>query len=205
MYFWRREYFQTLKDVAAEAINSPEWADYATFCLEYESGFRKKAFATLDGFIFKYERASFLERRRFVSWLLAAAEGREGRHMLLPHPLNIRLVEPTLLEWTLVEPDCSEPHRWLGGPEYLRKAIGLNPNDELARRKLIVWTLGRVSFAAHELPRGHIGDFKEDLEALAEAKELVPALQNERDRNFFVSQIDFDRACILEHIRKRTG
>lgn len=203
MHFWRREYFQTLKDVAAEASRSPDWADYATFCVEYESGFRKKAFATLDGFISKYERAPFLERRRFVRWLLTQAEGREGRHMLLPHPLNIRLVEPTLLEWTFVEPDCSEPHKWLGGLEHLREALALNPNDDLARQKLIVSILGQVSFAAYDLPLNYIGDFREDLAAFSEAEQLIPKLQNEQLRNSFASELKIDRERILEFIRHR--
>jgi hypothetical protein len=40
MYFWREDCFQTLKDVAAKAEMTPEWADYAAFCTEYERGLR---------------------------------------------------------------------------------------------------------------------------------------------------------------------
>jgi hypothetical protein len=47
--------------------------------------------------------------------------------MLVPHPLHVRVVEPTLLEWTEVEPGCSEPHRCLGGYEHLKRAIELAP------------------------------------------------------------------------------
>jgi hypothetical protein len=202
MYYWRKQYFQTLKDVAAEANKAPAWIDYATFCLEYEAGFRKQAFTTLGRFISEYERASFSDRRRFVSWVLSQAEGREGRHMLLPHPLHVRLVEPTLLEWTIIEPTCSEPHRWLGGYEHLRQAIELDPGDQLARRKLIVCIMSRVSFAAHELPKGYLETPKEDLAALAEAEELVPALQNEQDRAYFASQIKFDRTLIENYLHK---
>src|SRR5215469_16233057 len=99
MYFWREDYFQTLKDVAAEAKMSPEWADYAAFCSEYERGLRPRAFAILEQFMHSMERASFADRRRFVSWLMSRSDGREGRSMLIPHPLHIRVIEPTLLEW----------------------------------------------------------------------------------------------------------
>jgi hypothetical protein len=200
MHFWRKEYFKTLKEVAAEASKSPEWSDYATFCLEYERGFRKNAFAILDRFISFHERASFADRRRFVSWVLSQAEGREGRHMLLPYQLNIRLIEPTLLEWTMMEPDCSEPHRWLGGNEHLRQAIELNPNDELARRKLILCTLSQVSDAVHELPNGYLGAPSADLVALAEAEKLVPGLQNEQDRSFFDAEIKSERKLIEDYL-----
>ncbi len=42
MWFWRDGYFKTLKDVAAEASKSPEWADYAAYCTEHERGLRPK-------------------------------------------------------------------------------------------------------------------------------------------------------------------
>ena len=67
MYFWREDCFRTLKDVAAEAKMSPEWADYAAFCTEYERGLRPKAFAILEQFMHSMERASFADRQRFVS------------------------------------------------------------------------------------------------------------------------------------------
>ena len=56
-----------------------------------------------------------------------------------------------------VEPGCSEPHRWLGGYEHLKRAIELAPDNELARRKLVVLILGRVGFASYELPVGYLG------------------------------------------------
>src|SRR5436305_944823 len=115
MWFWRDAYFRTFKDVAAEASTSPEWADYAAYCTEHERGLRRQAFAVLDRFIFRMESASFAERRRFASWLLHRADLRDGSHMLVPHPLRKRVIEPTLEEWLQVEPASSEPHRWLGG------------------------------------------------------------------------------------------
>jgi len=36
MHFWRKDYFQTLRDIAVDASTVPEWGDYATFCAEYE-------------------------------------------------------------------------------------------------------------------------------------------------------------------------
>ena len=50
MHFWREKYFQTLKDIAAEARTVPWWADYAAFCEEYERGLRREAFNILERF-----------------------------------------------------------------------------------------------------------------------------------------------------------
>jgi hypothetical protein len=203
MHFWRKEYFQTLKDVAADAATTPRWADYAAYCLQYERGLRGQAFEILERFISSMERDPFVERRQFVSWLLPQADGREGRHMLVPHPLHVRVIEPTLLEWTVAEPGCSEPHRWLGGYDHLKRAIELQPDDTVARRKLVVFILGRVGFATHELPVGYIGAPNEGLVLLNEAEAALQGLSNDEEREKFAEEIAENRRLIQEHLRKR--
>ena len=203
MHFWRKEYFQTLKDVAAEASKSAEWADYAAFCLEYESGLRQKALTTLERFVATLACAPFPERRRFVSWLMRKADGKSGQHMLVPQPLHIGVIKPTLLEWTEVEPCCSEPHRWLGGYEHLKRAVELQPDDELARRKLVIAILGRVTMATHELPVGYLGTPHDDLAALREVEALLQALPSEEERRQHAELIAAQRASIEEYLRTR--
>lgn len=203
MHFWRKEFFQTLKDVAANAAAAPEWADYAAFCSQYERGLRGSAFVTLERFISSMEHAFFADRRRFVSWLLPQAEGREGRHMLVPHPLHVRVVEPTLLEWTVVEPGSSEPHRWLGGYDHLKRAIELQPDDTVARKKFVVFILRRVGFATHELPIGYIGAPNDGLVLLNEAEAALQGLSNGEERENFAEEIAKKRTLIQEYLRKR--
>jgi len=203
MYFWRDKYFKSLKDVAAEARGIPEWSDYAAFCDEYERGLRGEAFTILERFICSLERAPFTDRRRFVSWLLRQADGREGRHMLGPHPLRVRIIEPTLLEWIVVEPECSEPHLWLGGYEHLKHAIELAPDDELAKRKLIILILRRVGLASHELPVWYLGNANEDLAVLREAEVLLQGLPSEDDRRQLAAKIGEKRKLIQEYLGQR--
>lgn len=38
MHFWRRDYFETLKDIAGKARQTPQWSEYADFCDRYEQG-----------------------------------------------------------------------------------------------------------------------------------------------------------------------
>ena len=203
MHFWRRDYFATLKDVAAKARQTSAWSDYADFCDRSEQGLRAEAFAILDRFIASMERAPFAERRTFVSWLSRQADHRKGRHMLVPHPLQIRLVEPTLLEWTLAEPTCAEPHVWLSGYDHLKLALKLDPDNQLARRKLIIVVLRRVVFDGHEIPVGYLGDAERDLAALKEADELLKGLLDENDRSNLCADIAEQRNRIEEFLRKR--
>lgn len=203
MRHWREDYFRMLRDLSATASRVPQWADYAAFCSEYESGLRSQAFATLDTFIRKMQRAPFSERRHFVSWLMTSTHDAPGRHMAVPHPLRVNVIEPTLLEWTVVEPDCSEPHRWLGGYEHLKSAIEADANDEIARRKLVALILGSVDYSTHELPRGYIGEPSRDLAALEEAAELVSNLMDQSERQDISQEIEELRLRVLAYLRSR--
>jgi hypothetical protein len=201
MYFWREDYFKTLLDVAKEARAVPEWADYAVFCEQYERGLRPKAFAILEAFMASFERAPFAERRRFVAWVSCQADRRDGRQALIPHPLHVRIVEPTLLEWTLVEPDCAEPHVWLGGYEHIKLAFQLDPNNQIARRKLVILTLARVNIESYELGHaGNVDQIKEDLTILSEAEELTKGLLNGEDRLGLSRDIAEDRKLIEQYL-----
>lgn len=201
IHFWRKSFFETLKEVEAEALTRPEWADYALFCREYETGLRPQALKTLERFIATIERSPFEERRCFVSWLLGRSDGRDGMHMLVPQPLHVRVVEPTLLEWTLVEPKRSEPHRWLGGYDHLKHAVELEPNDKIARIKLLAIILGKVGLSKHELPRGYLGSVQDDLAALREAEALLTGFSAQEDRDRFAADIEEERERIQKYLR----
>jgi hypothetical protein len=205
MHYWREQYFKTLRNAAADVVReSASWQDYADFCLEYERGLRSQAFLILERFMSRMEHEHFMERRRFVSWLMRTAEGREGRHMLIPHPLAIRIVEPTLLEWTEVEPSSSEPHRWIGGPEHLEKAIELDPMDQIALKKLVIVLLSQVGNNTHELPHGYLGSASQDLATLSRVETLLPRLANEDDRAAYAADIVEARHVIHEHVRRQS-
>jgi len=201
MQYWRKDYFTSLKDLADAARAVPEWADYAAFCEEYERGMRSDAFTILERFIASLERDSFDKRRKFVSWILRESDGRKGRHMLIPHPLYLRLIEPTLLEWISVEPDCYEPHLWLGGYDDLRRAIELAPRNEITGKKFILAILTRVGHATHELLAGYLGNPREDLAALSQAEILLQNLSDENDRSQLRVDIARERNLIEDYLR----
>jgi hypothetical protein len=203
MYFWRKDSFESLKSAADDARATPEWVGYATFCAEMELGLRKQELNSLARFIEEMERKPFSDRRQFVSWLCMRTCQSWENSILMPHPLRFRIVEPTLAEWTIEEPDDSEPHRWIGGYEHLIQAIELNPNDQIARRKLIICVLSRISNNAHELPIGYLGAPHEDLSALDEAESLLAALSNGKDRDALLTDISELRSEIHLYLKTR--
>ena len=203
MLHWRDHYFENLRRVASLARAIPEWSGYASFCEKYEQGLRQEAFGRLEHFIENLEESPFLERRRFVSWLLPRVDGVEGKHMLVPHPLSNRIIQPTLCEWIVAEPECAEPHLWLGDFDNLKHALVLKPDDDVIRRKLVACILNRVDWATHELPTGYIGEPSEDLIALDEAERLIEKLTSEQEQADFRAALHEQRAMILSYINPR--
>jgi hypothetical protein len=197
--YWRKAYIETLKTVAAGAGTRAEWTEYATFCLSYENGLREHAFVILEHVISKLERAPFHDRRKFVSWVMHATEGKPGHHMAVPNPLQLRIVEPTLAEWTILETNCAEPHRWLGGHEHLTHALKIDPNDQYPLQKLIVLLLSSIGTA--ELPERYLGSPTDDLDVVKEAAELLDRLSDENARQLFSKAIREERTLILDHLR----
>lgn len=168
-----------------------------------DRGLRDEAFATLKLFIASVERADFQVRREFVSWLLAFAHHRDGSEVLIPYPLKTRIVEPTLSEWTLIETQCGEPHRWIGDREHLEIALNLDPSDQIARKKLIIDLLRYIEYAGHELPAGYIGDARKDLLILNRAEQLLRDADDAELRKHLISDIQEERAAIEDYIRSR--
>jgi hypothetical protein len=121
----------------------------------------------------------------------------------LPQRLQKRIIEPTLAEWLKVEPTCAEPHRWLGGYGHLKRAIELDPADDIARRRFISCILASVDYATHELPHGYIGDPGADLAVLLEAEAALPGLSSEDERRHSAAEIAEQRRLIEDYLHKR--
>jgi hypothetical protein len=205
-YYWRKDDFDSLKRVSEAAEReSAGWQDYADFCLKLEKGLRHEALLLLERFIVHLEREPFIERRRFVKWLMGITGGQKGRRTLLPHPLVIRIIEPTLLEWVEVHPEDSEPHRWIGDPEHLEKAIELDPTDHIAAKRLVIALLSQIDYATHELPFGYLGIASEDFAKLARIEALLPTLANDEDRASFTVAVAEERGAIEAYLRRQNS
>ena len=198
--YWHDDRFPGLRDLAVEIPSDAKWAAYGEYCLNRLRG-REPALQILDDFIAVFKAAPFSERRSFVSWLMNRVSGFVGGFEL-PRPLWANLLEPTLLEWIASDPNCSEPHRWIGDDDHLRQALKIDPSDEIARRKLIALTLIAVGEATHELPTGYLGNPEQDLRALDEAEELVAALP-EAVRPRFYRDIREERTSITDYLDTR--
>jgi hypothetical protein len=185
-----------MRSVEVKAKGFPGWEGYARFCGDLQRGLRKQAFEALEGFIAKLELAPLIERCQFVHWLLSEIDQAGSNTLLAPHPLKVRIVDPTLLEWVTTAPNSSEPHRWIGGHDHLKRAIEIDPDDQIARKQLVVSILDGVAYATHEMPRGYLGSPQDDWQALAEAELLLAGLTNEEIRRDLLSEVAEQRLLV---------
>lgn len=158
MYYWRKDYFESLRELGADAVKFPEWTDYFAYCALLERGLRKEAFAKLNLFILVLLTTPFEPRRRFVSWLYHRVWRSGWLDSFVPHPLRSKIVEPTLREWIDLEPSDAEPHCWLGTIDSVRRAVALDPQSEVACSLFIHKIVDAIEFATYELPTGYLGD-----------------------------------------------
>lgn len=204
MLYWRDAYFRDLHEASIEAA-AEGWSMYAEYCSEQEKGLRSRAFAALKQFIRITLDAPLSERQRFVSWLLAFANERDGRDQLIPYPLKKSLIEPTLLNWLAAEPNNSVPHRWLGDREHLERALELDPSDQIARKNLIILLLSWLNYATHELPRGYLGSVPDDLKTLDRVEALLAGLSDESLRSSYAHEVAEERSAIANYLERDSG
>lgn len=202
MHFWRQRHSESLRAIVANANEFPEWADYFGYCERLERGLRKEALTKLHVFLASILMSSFEERRRFVSWIYERAWDTGWLDSFVPHPLQTRLAEPTLREWIEREPDAAEAHCWLGTMDHLRRAVALDPQNEIACKRFIRCILGRIDYATHELPAGYLGDDpSQDMADLATAEELLGRVKSPEERTDLAMKITEERRLLGSYMR----
>lgn len=207
MHFWRDKYFKTLTEAANYASAMPVWAEYGKFCELLEKGLRKDAFAHLESFIESAAKWSLSEKKKFVSWLYSFAYAcRDDSYLLIPYPLRVNFLEPTLAEWIVHEPESGEPHRWLGTLDHLDAAIRLDPTDEIARERMASHICGGVGNALSYLScsKYYAGNPYEDLQALERVEALIEELSDAEMRAQYYVEMAELREGVRDYLRDKT-
>jgi hypothetical protein len=204
MWFWRDENFKVLAEASRIASSTPAWVEYARYCDLLEKGLRKDALSRLGSFIEIATKWSIEEKKKFASWLYYFAHQNRTIDQLLPHPLRVNLLEPTLIEWIVLEPEAGEPHRWLDTPEHLEEAIRLDPADEIARERLINWLLSGVDYSTHELPYGYIRCPEEDLQILDEVEAMICGIFDKEKKAQYQGEVAALRKIVSDYLKTET-
>ena len=178
MYYWNRDNFDGLAQLASALREHSELLLLAEYCRAREQGLRRQALASLDAFLDASAAWKAETARAACRTILELHARTPAAHQFLAQPLLVRFILPTLDEWTREVPDSQIAVRWLGilrrDPLLLERALVLAPGDVDVRRRLANWFLSHVDHATHHLVESRLlGELAATRQSLGDARRLV--------------------------------
>ncbi len=206
-----KEQNKALLTIAEVISKNPRWKEYSTYCINREKGLRKLAFKNLDNFIKSAQDWTVNEKIDFVKVVFSLFESIPGAdYGGFPQPLSQKLIKPTLEKWCEFEKADNNPFRWYGkyyrNEDYLFKALEINPNDDLARSKILDWWTYSIYYSIHHLPEGYIGNLQEDLSLIEKIKEQISLLTDDKRKEYYTKELNEDLEIIQNYVEwKKSG
>lgn len=216
MWYWNKDNFASLAQLAEELKNTPELAKLADYCSLREKGLRKQAMAALRAFL--QECADFPKERRLAlaAHLLELHWRAPGAHQFLAQPLIDGFLLPVLNEEahpgnTAFRNLALLQAEFANGAEVkedLFLALQHNPSDIMVRKRLTGLLLDEADYAMHHLNESFfIGSEEYCRKVLDQAGVLLePTLANPGSFDFFVKEhqaLSNKLADWLEYSRKK--
>lgn len=205
MHYWRKQIFEKLTEIADSISSNKSWADYYLYLVNKEKGLKNKALNHLNRFIKSMNDSPIEDRIEFVDWLNTIDHFNGfDIHGHFPQPLRQQLTRPTIDEWLKIEPNSSVAHRWNGTDESLAKSIELDPNEQIARFKIVRNCINHVSMSQQELHTGYgyIGDPIADLDRINFCIGYVDGL-NREDKDLFAKTLIGLKTVAEEYLKYR--
>ena len=182
MWYWNQQNFEGLIAVADSIADQQQWTLFAQYCRLREQGLRPQALQAITELIAEASGWDYTARNRFADWIYSTSLRNPDVHQLIPTPLNIQLLIPTLQQWATSEPSNAIPERWLGfatgDHEHFSNALALDATDDLSRYRLVARDLGDVDHQCHHLPEYFIGEIATAITTLNRAKALAADFSN---------------------------
>lgn len=180
MHYWNRDNFEGLQSIGEKYSPISGYELFGKYCLQKEQGLKKQAVTAIKEFVASTSSKP-IEIQREISEELASLAYWNGHiHQLLSHPL-VEFLQSVFQQWTYDEVENPVPYKWLGyvagDLASYKKALLLNPNDEICISRIAMAHLYEIDYQTHHLSESQfLGDFKEAEDALDKAQALVSRL-----------------------------
>ncbi len=200
-----KEQNKALLTIAKATNKNPKYKEYSAYCTNREKGLRKLAFKNLDNFIKSTQNWTIHEKIDFVKVACLLFESVvEADYGGFPQPLSEKVIKPTLEKWCEFEKIDNNPFRWYGtyyrSEEHLFRALEIDPNDDVARSKILDWWTYDIYYSIHHLPHGYIGNPQEDLLLIEKIKEQISLLVDEKRKKYYTKELNQDLEIIQNYI-----
>lgn len=178
MYYWNKDNFEGLMDIAEEFKKKDGYELFAEYCELREKGLKKQAVSTTRKFVEQQRSTDLLNQRVVAVCLAELCFWRSDVHQLMPHPLQVHITR-VLESWCSTN-SPNAPYTWLGymiGDDvHFKTALEYNPKDQVALSRLALSAIDNLRIANKYIEQMEESNAKTRLKNELEAyEELVGA------------------------------
>lgn len=180
MYYWNKDNFEGLIDIAEEFKSKDGYELFADYCKLREQGLKKQAVSTIRKFVEQQKSTSILNQRNVAVCIAELCFWRSDVHQLMSHPLQV-FITSVLESWCSTNsPDA--PYTWLGymtgNVAHFKTALEYNPKDQVALSRLALSAIDSVDYQTHHLSESlFLGDEKTAIDSLKIANQYIEQLE----------------------------
>lgn len=191
-----------------ETIKNLEKFSWAGNYLEYtnlrKKGLKKQSQAYLTEFIEVFKKQNVSERRNFVDSVYSIAYLTSDYSTFLPMNLYKEAIQPEIETWIKEEPDNPIPNKWSYDLNNNKKAILLNPNDQIAIENFANKIINKISLNQHEVTMGlpYDGNPQEDISLIEFAEGVLPNYQNDGKKESFTESLRNLKVTALDFLKR---
>lgn len=187
MWYWNRDNFVGLTQLAIALREDNRCAEIADYCSLRAQGLRKQALNSLRAFLEAFDAWPDAHRQEWAHGLMELQLAHPEVHQLIAHPLQETLIA-IFEKWAETEPSNPSPCRWLGilthSPEWFKNALTRDKGDEYSRWRAADSFIGRAEHACHHIPEYFIGEPADATKWLDDAEAvLAPIADTIRGRS----------------------
>jgi hypothetical protein len=188
-----------------EIINKYPWAsDYLLYLSDRQLGLKAKSKLSLTNFLDTFETRTDEEKRYFVDQIFIIAFLTNEYNLYLPHNLYTNYFIPTLNKWIMDDPNNFIPYRWAPDFDLNKKAVILNPHDQISILNFSNLLINKISMNQHEISAGFMydGNASQDIELIefleSKIEKIEDAIKRKEIRDILLSL----KSIAIEHEAK---
>jgi hypothetical protein len=180
---------EIFKSPHMNTVNSLEefsWAEnYLSYLNFIKKGLKSQAKNSLDSFLLDYQNQKISIRRNFLDKIAQIAFNTKDYSNYLPQNFYKNVFETEIANWIKEEPTNVKALRWSPDINLNKRALELDPNDQLTLEIYGNKILNRIKMNQHELDAGfaYDGNANEDLNQLLYFSNYVKNINDPVTRN----------------------
>lgn len=187
-------------------MNNIEFFESLNWCTSYVKyiqlklkGLRKEANIVLDQFFLDFALQPKESRRVFINRVNEIVYNHNEYNLYLPVNLYSKVLLPEIERWIRDEPNNPIPLIWTRDLTNLRKAIVIDPDNQIGLNLFAEIIINKISMNQHELTSGfsYSGSPNQDIELIDFFLNKVNKINDENKRNNLIKKLNNLKRCAI--------